>query len=86
VEGESHQGGHPAGTPRPRIEELIAAGLVEEYDLVGIGVRWHVYRCRVCGCGPWIDQAHVIEHFQILGTDRAEHLRLYREFLRLYQG
>jgi hypothetical protein len=59
---------------------MIAAGLVEEYDLTGAGETWHVYRCRVCGCGPWIDPMHVIEHFQILGTDRGEHLRRYRVF------
>ncbi|MGC8772772.1 MAG: hypothetical protein ACP5G6_07940 [Conexivisphaera sp.] len=80
--GEGQQrppGEEPRGGPRKiSVRELITAGLIEEYELVGIGATWHVYRCRVCGCGPWVDQAHVIEHFQILGTDRAGHLRLYQ--------
>ena len=68
--------GRPGG-----IERLIAAGLVEEYDLVGARETWHVYRCTVCGCGPWADPAHVLEHFRILGEDRAEHLRRYRSIM-----
>ncbi|BBE42425.1 hypothetical protein [Conexivisphaera calida] len=81
--GRGGGGGGGGGTPPPRprgVEELVAAGLVEEYDLAGAFETWHVYRCRICGCGPWEDPVYVLEHFRVLGADRAAHLRRYREF------
>jgi len=37
-----------------------------------------VAKCAWCGCGYWGNRVIIQEHFELLGTEREKHLRMYK--------